>query len=102
MLYVFKRNMRDVYSWYVWCVTYMYTCGSYVCVVMFHLYMCGTLWHVMCYVYVVLVYVKCGTYRYMIYVVFVVWVTLVYGVHLCVLWYGMVCTHGLCTRVYTH
>lgn len=79
----------------------MYTCGLYVCVVMFHLYMCGTLWHVMCYVYVVLVYVKCGTYRYMIYVVFVVWVTLVYGVHLCVLWYGVyswfmyTCVHTL-------
>lgn len=43
----------------------------------------------MCYVYVVLVYVKCGTYRYMICVLFVVWATLVYGVHLCVLWYGV-------------
>lgn len=75
----------------------MYTCGLYVCFVCFILYMRGTLWHVMCYVYVVLVYVKCGIYD----MCSICGVTLVYGVHLCVLWYGVyswfmyTCVHTL-------
>ena len=85
MLYVFKWNMCDVYSWYVVCDIHVHM--WLICVwCLLHL---STVMVVICYVYVVLVYVKCGTYRYMICVVIVVWATLVYGVHLCVLWYGV-------------
>lgn len=69
------------------------------CVVSASFVHCGTLWHVMCYVYVVFVYVKCGTYRYMICVVFGVGYTCIWCASMCfMVW----CVLMVYVHVYTH
>lgn len=98
MLYVFKWNC--VMCTHGMCgVWHTCTYVVYMCVVSASFVHCGTLWHVMCYVYVVLVYVKCGTYRYMICVVFGVGYTCIWCASMCfMVWcvlmvYVHVCTH---------